>query len=232
MQSINRAMKRISFLCAKPLQFSPPVSATSIPHCELVDEEINPGYNPKHYYPAKPGEDLANHYQLLVKIGWGVGSTVWLARDVARHVFDFHLQSRSAVASLTFRRLFRRDRWQTERLVALKIINNDSPKGACHERDIEEHIGQQNPSHRGRPVVRNCLDSFEVTGPIGNHLCLAYEPAREPLWILQKRFETERLPLSMAKGYILISLAGLDYLHSECRVVTLASYPVTLGRMN
>ncbi|GIK01903.1 hypothetical protein Aspvir_005944 [Aspergillus viridinutans] len=156
-------MKRISFLRARPLQLSPPVSATSIPHRELVDEEISPGYNPKHYYPAKPGEVLANHYQLLVKIGWGAGST-------------------------------------TERLVALKIINNDNPKGAHHERDIEEHIGQQNPSHRGRPVIRNCLDSFEVTGPIGNHLCLAYEPAREPLWILQRRFESERFPLSMAKG--------------------------------
>jgi serine/threonine protein kinase len=79
--------------------------------------------------------------------------------------------------------------------------------------------------HRGRPVVRNCLDSFEVTGSIGNHLCLAYEPAREPLWIVQKRFETERFPLSMAKGYILIILAGLDYLHSECRVVHTGKVP-------
>ncbi|KKK19636.1 hypothetical protein AOCH_000913 [Aspergillus ochraceoroseus] len=78
MQSISRAMKRISFLRAKPLQLSPPVSGTSIHHCELVDEEICPGY-----------------------------------------------------------------RWQAERLVALKIINNDNPKGAYRERDIEEHIKRQ-----------------------------------------------------------------------------------------
>ena len=84
MQSISHAMKRISFLRAKPVKLSPSVSATSIPHRELVDEETGPSYNPKHYYPAKPWEVLANHYQLLVKIGWGAGSTVWLARDIAR----------------------------------------------------------------------------------------------------------------------------------------------------
>jgi serine/threonine protein kinase len=42
---------------------------------------------------------------------------------------------------------------------------------------------------------------------------------REPLWILQKRFVDQRLPLPIAKAYLLILLAGLDYLHSECRVV-------------
>lgn len=83
-------------------------------------------------------------------------------------------------------------------LLLYKIINNDIFKGAYRERDIEEHIGRQNPSHRGRPVIRNCLDSFEVTGPIGIHLCLADKPACEPHCILEKRFESERLPLSMA----------------------------------
>ncbi|GLA58529.1 hypothetical protein AtubIFM54640_008631, partial [Aspergillus tubingensis] len=69
----------------------------------------------------------------------------------------------------------------TERIVALKILNNNNPKGADHERRIEEHIAQQTPSHRGRPVIRSYLESFELTGPIGKHICLAYEPAREPL---------------------------------------------------
>lgn len=103
--------------------------------------------------------------------------------------------------------------------MALKIVNHDNTKGAYRERDIEEHIGHQTSSHRGYPVVRTCLDSFEVTGPMGNHLCLAYEPAREPLWIFQNRFESEKFSLPMAKAYIIILLAGLDYLHSICRVV-------------
>jgi hypothetical protein len=48
----------------------------------LVDEEISPVYNSKHFYPAKPGEVFADRYQTLVKVGWGVSSTVWLARDL------------------------------------------------------------------------------------------------------------------------------------------------------
>lgn len=103
-------MKRISFLRAKPLQLSRSLSTTpSIPQHELVDEELSPGYSPKHYYPAKPGEVLADHYQLLVKIGWGGGSTVWLARDVARHVFDVHTYLRPRLALLTFIRAIRLD---------------------------------------------------------------------------------------------------------------------------
>lgn len=92
MQSMSRAMKRISVLRAKPIQFSRSVSSTSIPHHELVDEERVPGYSPKNYYPAKPGEVLGDHYQLLVKIGFGAGSTVWLAQDIARYAFLIHLK--------------------------------------------------------------------------------------------------------------------------------------------
>ncbi|EGC46600.1 protein kinase [Histoplasma capsulatum var. duboisii H88] len=103
-------------------------------------------------------------------------------------------------ASLTFKHPIGRYRWRTKRFVALKIINNNDSKGSYFERDIEDHIRRQTLSHRGRPVVRSCLDSFEVAGPIGKHLCLAYEPAREPLWIFQKRFASDRFPLPMAKG--------------------------------
>lgn len=112
-----------------------------------------------------------------------------------------------------------RYKWQSERPVTLKIINNCNFAEARHERDIEEHIAQQNPSHRGHAIIRTCLESFEVAGPEGNHLCLVYEPMREPLWILQRRFVGQRLPLPIAKAYIFFLLVGLDYLHTECGVV-------------
>lgn len=134
---------------------------------------------------------------------------------MSQGTYRYYLRSSCRILRL----IFDRYRWQAEQLVALKIINNDNPEAAYGERDIEEHTRQQTTSHRGRPVIRSYLDSFEVTGPDGNRLCLTYKPAREPLWIFQKRFEGDRFPLSMAKGYILILLAGLDYLHSQCRVV-------------
>lgn len=96
MQPVTRALKSISFLRSKPIQLSPSFSTTSISRRELVDEELGPGYNPNHYYPATPGEVLANRYQLLVKIGWGTASTVWLAKDVGRYIMLlFTFQSNS-----------------------------------------------------------------------------------------------------------------------------------------
>lgn len=48
----------------------------------LIFTFVRPGYNSKRFYPAKPGEVLANRYQILVKVGWGTSSTVWFARDM------------------------------------------------------------------------------------------------------------------------------------------------------
>lgn len=67
--------------------------------------------------------------------------------------------------------------------------------------------------------VRTTLDSFEVTGPDDKHLCLVYEPLREPLWIFQRRWEDGKLPPSIVKVYTRFFLQGLNYLHSECHVI-------------
>ncbi|KKZ60947.1 hypothetical protein EMCG_04420 [[Emmonsia] crescens] len=179
----------------KSLWQKPPNSAPAVPQQELVDEEVCPDYNPATFYPAKPAEVLAQKFQLLVKIGWGSQSTVWLARDISRL------------------------KWQSEKTVALKIINSSHADDARHEKEIESHITRQHSKHRGCVILRTCLDDFEVTGPEGKHMCLVYEPMREPLWILQRRFVDRKIPLPITKAYIYFLLVGLDYLHSECKVV-------------
>jgi hypothetical protein len=103
--------------------------------------------------------------------------------------------------------------------VALKIINSNNADDARHEKEIEGHIKKQSPEHRGRVILRTCLDDFEVASREGKHMCLVYEPMREPLWILQKRYLDRQLPLPIAKAYIYFLLVGLDYLHSDCKVV-------------
>lgn len=67
-----------------------------------------------------------------------------------------------------------------ERVIALKIAN-DNTRSGDHEREIEEHISPVDPSHRGRSLIRTFLDSFEMKGPEGSHLCLVYPPMRETL---------------------------------------------------
>ncbi len=49
---------------------------------KLIEEETLPGYNANHFYPARLGEILNDRYKLVVKLGYGMTATVWLARDL------------------------------------------------------------------------------------------------------------------------------------------------------
>ncbi|KGO67759.1 hypothetical protein PITC_000970 [Penicillium italicum] len=122
----SRVTKRTFIsLRKKPLHLPPTSSTFAIPSHEVVDEERCPSYNPQDYYTARPGETLGDNYQLLAKIGWGTSSTVWLARDMRRY------------------------RWQSERTVALKILNSCYAKSASHLLGIEETVAKKNPLHLG-----------------------------------------------------------------------------------
>ncbi|KAF7179707.1 hypothetical protein CNMCM7691_008756 [Aspergillus felis] len=116
------SIPRLSALLRKK-PFPIPSPGPPLPPGILVDEEISPVDNSKYFYPARPEEVLADRYQILVKVGWGVSSTVWLARDLQGHIEE------------------------PESVVALKIANNNA-SSACHEREVEEHISTADPSHR------------------------------------------------------------------------------------
>lgn len=45
-----------------------------------MEEEKSRFYNADNFYPARIGETVGGKYQLVSKLGWGSGSTVWLAR--------------------------------------------------------------------------------------------------------------------------------------------------------
>lgn len=50
----------------------------------LLEEEKSSSYDPESYYPARIGETIHGKYRLISKLGWGTGSTVWLAGVVSR----------------------------------------------------------------------------------------------------------------------------------------------------
>jgi serine/threonine-protein kinase SRPK3 len=98
--------------------------------------------------------------------------------------------------------------------VALKIAVSGftDEDVAKHERDITRSL-ETNPSHDGFHFVRIMLDNFEATGPDGNkHICLVYEPMREPLWLLQQRMPNGKILAPLLKVYLGIFLQALDYL--------------------
>ncbi|KAI2912925.1 hypothetical protein CBS147320_10696 [Aspergillus niger] len=161
-----------------------------------IEEEKIPGFKPSAYFPVKPGHIFNDRYEALTKLGWGVSSTVWLVRDLQQW------------------------KWLPERYLTLKIGTCDYAKGhESHELNMEQCIRDSNPKHPGHPLLRTFVDSFEEKSPNGTHICLAYEPLREPLTLLQGRFQNDRFPLDILKGYIKCLLMGLDYLHSECKII-------------
>ncbi|KOC09566.1 hypothetical protein AFLA70_762g000320 [Aspergillus flavus AF70] len=192
MNALRRSLTRsLSSLRRKP--FPIPHPGPLLPPNEPVDEERCAGYNSKDFYPAKPGEVLAERYQILVKVGWGTTSTVWFARDM------------------------RGNEDEPEGVVALKIANTNWHR-ADNERAIEQ-IAEKDPSHCGLAVLRTSSKCFEISGPEGRHVCLAYKPTREPLWLFPRRFIDGITPCPIIKAYIRILLVGLDYLHTECKMV-------------
>lgn len=47
-----------------------------------LDEETLPTYLAEKYYPVNQGEIFNDRYQALAKIGYGVTSTIWFAKDL------------------------------------------------------------------------------------------------------------------------------------------------------
>ncbi|KAL9099213.1 MAG: hypothetical protein Q9163_005256 [Psora crenata] len=187
------ALTSLGFRPAVATSVSPVILPADVP----IEEELVPGYDPLHFYPVNPGDIFHNRYEMTAKLGCGSSSTVWLARDTKRH------------------------RWRSNRYVAVKVNTcNFADEGAAnHELNISRHLTLANPSHKGFPFVRTIVDSFRVSGPYGNHICLVFKAMREPLLLLERRCKNGRLTLGLFKAYLRLLLLGLDYLHSECHVV-------------
>ena len=47
-----------------------------------VEEEAHDTISKRRYHPVQIGAVIAKRYQVLGKLGFGLGSTVWLANDI------------------------------------------------------------------------------------------------------------------------------------------------------
>ncbi|PYI31501.1 kinase domain protein [Aspergillus indologenus CBS 114.80] len=163
----------------------------------IGEENQSPNYDPRKYYPARAGETIARRYRILSKLGWGANSTVWLAKDTSRWL------------------------WQPNRYVTLKITNcgEAEQRSANEEVEISRYISQLQSNHQGRAYVRLVCDSFRIHGALGEHLCLVFDPLREPLWLLGKHLGRNGVPTAVLKPFLKMVLQGLDFLHSECHLI-------------
>ena len=108
-----------------------------------------------------------------------------------------------------------------DRYAILKIYTADvnRTEQAHHELRLSRHIAAAKPGHLGLNYIRTAKDSFKIQGPKGPHMCLVYEPMREPLWLLQRRMLGGIYSFGLLGYTVKFLLIGLVYLHNECQVI-------------
>ncbi|CZS88737.1 related to serine/threonine-protein kinase [Rhynchosporium agropyri] len=177
---------------------------TSVTPSDAIEEELLPHYNARHFFPVEPGKVFRERYETISKLGYGSGSTVWLARDL-----DFTKSKQEL------------ERSESEPYVVLKFCTCDysNKEAAEHELQVGRCLAGANLSHKGVLYLQTVIEGFEVLGPNGMHMCLVFEPMRETLSLFQSRLKQKRFPLKLLKMYLICLLTGLDYLHSECHII-------------
>lgn len=78
---LQRVWKPLLRRAWRPLVFTKQ-STVSIPANEKIEEETISGYLAARYYPVRVGQIFQDRYQVVGKLGFGITSTVWLARDM------------------------------------------------------------------------------------------------------------------------------------------------------
>ncbi|KAF1347475.1 hypothetical protein BDV97DRAFT_390872 [Delphinella strobiligena] len=87
------------------------------------------------------------------------------------------------------------------------------------EVQVLKELAQLKSKHKGQMITRAVLDSFEIAGPSGRHICLVHKTLLMSLHSFQFLSEEKILPMRPFKAAIYDVLLALDYLHSEADMI-------------
>ncbi|KAG5795434.1 hypothetical protein H9Q69_005527 [Fusarium xylarioides] len=107
---------------------------------EPIEEELLPGDRLRYFHPTHPGDVLGGRFKTIAKLGFGTGSTVWLAEN------------------LKFKK-----RKKSPKFVSIKIAALDTD--ASREMMYSKLISHAKPSHEGLSFIRIPIDEFRLQGP-------------------------------------------------------------------
>ncbi|RJE22190.1 CMGC protein kinase [Aspergillus sclerotialis] len=167
---------------------------------QQVEEEELPDYRADRFYPVQLGEVFQYRYQVIAKLGFGSSSTTWLARDL-RHLGSSPKPCRA------------------RQYIALKLYVHTSL--VHRELPSYRHVSRliADSSREGRSNIRILLDSFEVTGPHGNHIVLIFEAAQMSLRDMKLVFRLDGFDEDFVRGAIIELLKALDFLHTQGELI-------------
>ncbi|CAK4033065.1 Serine threonine- kinase SRPK [Lecanosticta acicola] len=101
--------------------------------------------------------------------------------------------------------------------VALKVYMTGH-RQARNEVKVMQHLNSLSSDHPGSGLVRKMLDTFEIQGEVGRHVCLVQEPLSVSLREV-RNIAGGQVPSEILKPILYGLLLGLDYLHSVTGVV-------------
>ncbi|KAJ3578958.1 hypothetical protein NPX13_g1607 [Xylaria arbuscula] len=185
MRALRQALRRFT------AGFSP--SSTPDPHtlhARGINEENPARYCLGGYHPVRIGDEFnGGAYRVISKLGYGLYSTVWLARNL-----------------------------RTNQHVALKVLTADSFGGIKDTFELEV-LKQITTRHIESHHVLGLLDEFRLAGPNGQHVCLVVKAMGPDLSKYRKLFPRKRIPVAIAKKISKQLLDALVFLHETCQVI-------------
>ncbi|KAM7187657.1 serine-threonineeeee protein kinase [Rhypophila sp. PSN 637] len=143
-------------------------------------EEGRDSYRPGGFHPVYIGDILADKYEVLNKIGYGVYSTVWLVKDLTKGDRD-------------------EDKFRALKVLSAESYAEDHP---IFERKILKHLRDDgNKKNLGYPYICHLVDDFEHRGPNGTHVCLVFELMGETLRTFGAWFNDDQLPKPVIRRF-------------------------------
>ena len=88
-----------------------------------------------------------------------------------------------------------------------------------------EHVASLGSQHPGGTYIRGLLETFEISGPTGKHLCLVQPPMHMTVAELQRQNPTRRLDKELLNWTLFDLLSALSFLHDEAKVVHAGKFP-------
>ncbi|KAJ5929290.1 hypothetical protein N7454_007138 [Penicillium verhagenii] len=79
---------------------------------------------------------------------------------------------------------------------------------------VSDHLKKAR-DHFGKRLVRLVLDSFDISGPHGNHTCLVYQPLGMSFTELQHLCPDSKLPRDLLQKSVQLTLISLAFVHEN-----------------